>query len=96
MTRRDADRVEAGVDWVVSSVRESIGDVPPKFVLQFDCGGRGKQLMREEDKLRVLAKLQSGISSTAPWIGFYSFGEIGPVNQVNSFHNYTVVLVAFY
>lgn len=96
MTRRDADRVETGVSQVVTAMRDALGHVHPKFVLQFDCGGRGKQLMREEDKLRVLAKLQSGISATAPWIGFYSFGEIGPVNQVNSFHNYTVVLAAFY
>lgn len=52
--------------------------------------------MREEEKQRVMSKLQTCFAPTVPWLGFYTYGEIGPVNQVNSFHNYTVVLAAFY
>jgi small ligand-binding sensory domain FIST len=29
-------------------------------------------------------------------VGFYTFGEIGPVGERNYFHNYTVVLTVVF
>lgn len=96
MTRRDPYLIEAGGHGASRKLSSSLGAQTPKFMLHFDCGGRGKLLMREADKLRILKKLQGCFPPSTPWLGFYTYGEIGPVNRVNSFHNYTVVLAAFY
>jgi hypothetical protein len=96
MTRRDADEVRNGLQHARDVIVAQLAGQQPKFVLQFDCGGRGKMLLHEEQKLALLSELQQGVAPTAPWLGFYTYGEFGPVNQVNSFHNYTVVLAVFY
>lgn len=96
MTRRDLERIEQGAKGAAEKLKKGLADRTPAFVLQFDCGGRGKLVMRETDKLRIQQGMQSLFAEGVPWLGFYTYGEIGPVNQVNSFHNYTVVLAAFY
>jgi hypothetical protein len=96
MARRDTEAVSAGLLHVRDSIRTQLGGRTPKLVLQFDCASRGKLLLREEQKLTLLRKLQQGISSTAPWLGVYTYGEFGPVGKHNNFHSYSVVLAAFY
>jgi small ligand-binding sensory domain FIST len=31
-----------------------------------------------------------------PWIGLYTYGEIGPIGGRDYFHNYTAVVLAVY
>jgi len=96
MARRDTEAVGAGLLRVRDSIATQLGGRTPKLVLQFDCASRGKLLLREEQKLTFLRRLQQGISSTAPWLGVYTYGEFGPVAERNDFHSYSVVLAAFY
>ena len=44
----------------------------------------------------MLALLRQGIGEDIPWIGFHSYGEYGPVEDKNYFHNYTAVVAAVY
>ncbi len=95
MTRRDYEKVVSGVDRLARQIKEQLGDRPAKLVFHFECAGRGKVFLRDQLKLQLLHHLQQQLPA-APWFGFYSFGEIGPVEARNCFHNYTAVLAALY
>jgi len=95
MTRRDYEKVAGGIDRLASQIKTQLGESPAKLVFQFDCCGRGKVFLREHQKMELLNNLQQQIPD-APWLGFYTLGEIGPVGQANCFHNYTAVVAAIY
>lgn len=96
MTRRDHEKISQGIDRISQEIQQQLNGKSPKMVFQFDCAGRGKMVFRDNQKTQLLEKLQQQIDPDAPWIGFYTYGEIGPVNQNNCFHNYTAVLTAVY
>jgi small ligand-binding sensory domain FIST len=96
MTRRDFDLVVRGVDRLGSQIKQQIGAKRPKLVLQFECAGRGKLFMREEQQSALLKSLHESIGSDVPWLGFYTFAEIGPLAGINHVHNYTCVVAAIY
>ena len=96
MTRRDVEKVSAGVDRISEEIRAQLGAESPKLVLQIECCGRGKMMLRDQKKTQILDKLQHKIGSDVPWLGFYSLAEIGPIAGHNCLHNYTSVVVALY
>ena len=59
--------------------------------LYFDCIGRGCILLG--DTSIGLDALQEGIGRNKQLFGFYTFGELGPVDGKNLFHNYSGILV---
>lgn len=96
MTRRDYDKMADGVCRMAEQMTEQLGGNTPKMVFHFDCAGRGKMMLREDQKLHLLSTLQQQVGPHVPWIGFYTFGEIGPVGKHNCFHNYTAVITVLY
>jgi hypothetical protein len=96
LTRRDYEKLANGVERVAGEIKAQLGDNPARLVFQFDCAGRGKAFLREQQKLQLLETLRGRIGPDVPWLGFYTFGEIAPVGERNYFHNYTVVLTAIY
>ena len=96
MTRRDHEKIAAGVARIGEEIKATIGDRAPKMVFQFDCAGRGKMVLRDQQKTELLAALQRQIGPDVPWMGLYTYGEIGPVSKRNCFHNYTAVVLAVY
>jgi hypothetical protein len=94
MHRRDYQKTIDGVNRLADELASQFAGEVPKFVLQFECCGRGKNFLRDEQKLQVLQQLRERLPA-APWFGFYSFGEIGPVAGRNWFHNYSSVIAAF-
>jgi hypothetical protein len=96
MTRRDKDKISEGVRKIAASVKEQLAGDRPKFILHFDCVGRGGMMFREQEKRQLLVELQEQIDREAPWLGFYTYGEIGPVGKLDCFHNYTLVLAAIH
>ncbi len=96
MTRRDAEKIQRGIAAAGESLKETLAGEKPKLVFQFDCCGRGKVILREQQKTQALVALQNEMGGSIPWIGFYTLGEIGPVGGHNCFHNYTVVLSVLY
>jgi len=96
ITRRDYEKLANGIDRLAEEIKTQLGGNPAKLVFQFDCAGRGKTFLREEQKLRLLETLRREIGPDVPWVGFYTFGEIAPVGGHNCFHNYTAVLTAIF
>lgn len=97
MTRRDLDLMSDGVDQVARDLRGRLDGRTPALVFQFDCAGRGKVIVREQQRGEMQRRLHAGLGlGDVPWVGFYTYGEIGPVNGVNCFHNYTLVLAALF
>jgi hypothetical protein len=96
VTRRDYEKLAHGVDRIAEEIKAQLGDNPARLVFQFDCAGRGKAFLREQQKLRLLETLRGQIGPDVPWLGFYTFGEIAPVGGHNCLHQYTVVLTVIY
>ena len=96
MTRRDSEKLTKGVEQVAEEIKAQLGDNPARLVFQFDCAGRGKAILREQQKLQLLEMLRQQIGPEVPWLGFYTYGEISPIGEHNYFHNYTLVLTVIY
>jgi hypothetical protein len=96
MTRRDQEKIANGMRNAASHIKGAIGDRRIKMVFHFDCAGRGKVVFRDQQKNQLLKELQEKVGSSIPWIGFYTYGEIGPVGKQNHFHNYTAIISAVY
>ena len=91
---RDKEKVATGLDRVAAQIKEQIGGEKPKLVLQFDCATRGKMMFREHEKLQLLKRFRQSVGPGVPWVGFYAFGEIGPVEEHNNRNLYTAVALA--
>ena len=91
---RDKKKTTAGLDLMAENFQQHLGGSQPKLVFHFDCAARGKAMFRDQEKLRNLRVLRQAIGPEAPWVGFYTAGEIGPVGKHNCYHNYTAVVLA--
>ncbi|MEI6205773.1 MAG: FIST N-terminal domain-containing protein [Desulfuromonadales bacterium] len=96
LVRRDKELITNGIQMISRQIAEQLDGMKPKFVLQFECVGRGKVVFRETEKIALVRTLQKNIGENIPWLGLYTYGEIGPVAGSNCLHNYTSVIVAVY
>jgi hypothetical protein len=96
VTRRDHEKIANGLERMAEQIKAQLKGHSAKLVFQFDCAGRGKVVFREQQKLQLLKGLQEKVARDAPWMGFYTYGEIGPVGNHNCFHNYTAVVLAIH
>jgi hypothetical protein len=94
MTSKDQEKFTAGLDRMAAQIKKGLGGNQPKLVFHFDCVSRGKLMFRDQEKLRLLRQFRQAVGPEAPWAGFYTFGEIGPVDKHNCYHNYTGVVLA--
>ncbi|MEM6931749.1 MAG: FIST N-terminal domain-containing protein, partial [Myxococcota bacterium] len=92
--RRDLDQMRDGIDRMVHELRGGLDGEAPAFVLHFDCAGRGKAFLADEEKLELLTRLRGGIADDVPWIGMFSYGELAPVQRQNHYHSYTAAVIA--
>jgi hypothetical protein len=93
-SRRDKEKVVSGLDRMAARISQQLGDAQPKLVFQFDCAARGKTMLREQEKLQLLRQFRRSLGPEVPWVGFYTFGEIGPVAGHNLRHIYSAVVLA--
>jgi hypothetical protein len=91
---RDKEKLATGLDRMAAQIKEQLGDAQPKLVFQFECATRGKVMFRDQEKLRLLRQLRQSIDPDVPWAGFYTWGEIGTVEEHNDRHLYTSVVLA--
>lgn len=96
LTRRDKELITDGLDRIARQIHGQLKGVRPKFVFQFECVGRGKVVFREQEKIELSRSLWRGIGEGLPWMGLYTYGEIGPIAGHNVLHNFTSVIVAVY
>lgn len=92
IVRRDKELIAQGLEGVSRQIRAGLAGRTPKFVLHFECVGRGKVVFREQEKLDLIRTLQRDIGPEVPWIGLYTYGEIGPIENCNCLHNFTSVV----
>jgi hypothetical protein len=91
---RDKEKITAGLDRMADQIKEELGGVQPKLVFHFDCCSRGRLMFRDQEKLQLLRQFRQAVGPEAPWAGFYTYGEIGPVGKHNFYHTYTAVVLA--
>jgi hypothetical protein len=96
IVRRDKELITSGIQAISRQIKEQLAGRKPKFVLQFECVGRGKVVFREREKVELIRALQREVGEYIPWIGLYTYGEIGPVVNNNCFHNFTSVIATVY
>ncbi|MEN8249196.1 MAG: FIST N-terminal domain-containing protein [Bacteroidota bacterium] len=87
-----------GAELAAEQAKNSLGKAKPKVILMFSCVGRKLVLgRRTEEEIIAVRKV---LGDDVPIIGFYTYGEIGPIDKMNKelsspkFHNETVVLWA--
>jgi hypothetical protein len=91
---RDKEKIITGFDRMAAQIDEQLGGEKPNLVFQFECLTRGKSLFREQEKQQILKRFRRTLDPEAPWAGFYTIGEIGPVEEHNLRHLYTSVVLA--
>jgi small ligand-binding sensory domain FIST len=91
---RDKEKLATGLDRMARQIKQQLEGAQPKLVFQFECATRGKMMLREHEKLRFLRHFRRSVGPDAPWAGFYTIGEIGPVEGHNDRHLYTSVVLA--
>src|ERR671913_555830 len=91
---RDKEKLATGLDRMAQQIKEQLGGEKPKLIFQFECATRGKMMFREQEKLQFLRQFRRSVDPDVPWAGFYTAGEIGPVEEHNNHHLYTSVVLA--
>jgi hypothetical protein len=94
LSSRDKEKIATGFDRMAQQIKDQLRGEKPKLVFQFECGTRGKAMFREQEKLQILKRFRQSLDPDAPWVGFYTVGEIGPVEEHNLRHLYTSVVLA--
>src|SRR5215216_3261200 len=94
LSSRDKEKVFNGFDRMAKQIKNQLGGEKPKLVFQFECATRGKMMFRELEKLQILERFRQSLDADAPWMGFYTVGEISPVEEHNLRHLYTSVVLA--
>ena len=85
-----------GAKIAAEQARESLGGKTPQALLMFSCVGRKIVLGRRVDE--EVAAVRDVFGESVPILGFYTYGEIGPIDKKKKelastkFHNETVVL----
>jgi hypothetical protein len=91
---RDKEKISTRFDQMAGQIKEQLGDEKPKLVFQFECLTRGKLMFREQERQEILRRFRQSVDPDVPWAGFYTIGEIGPVEKHNDRHLYTSVVLA--
>ena len=91
---RDKERITTGFDRMAEQIEEQLGGEQPKLVFQFECVTRGHVMFREQEKLQLLKRFRQSVGPDVPWVGFYTVGEIGPVEEHNDIHRFASVVLA--
>ena len=91
---RDKEKLATGLDRMAAHIEDQLGGEKPKLILQFECATRGKMMLRDQEKLQFLRQFRQSVDPDVPWAGYYTWGEIGPVEEHNLRHLYTSVVLA--
>jgi len=87
-----------GARLAAEQAQESLAGAKPQAVLMFSCVGRKLVLGRRTQE--EVSAVRSVLGEDVPLLGFYTYGEIGPIDKMQGelaatrFHNETVVVWA--
>jgi hypothetical protein len=94
LSSRDKEKVSNGFDRMAAQIKDQLGGEKPKLVFQFECATRGKLMFREQEKLQLLNRFRQSLDPDVPWVGFYTVGEIAPVEEHNGINRFASVILA--
>lgn len=94
--RRDEETIVRRAREISEQINKRHPGETPAFALHFDCTGRSKTFLGAEIARSEVASNQATFFDHVPWFGFYTLGEIAPVQGKNYFHNWTSVLFVVY
>lgn len=98
IARASRDDILAGARESAAQTKEMYGEGVPSALLVISCSGRKQVLGIEVDK--EIAAIQDVFGTRIPTIGFYSYGEFGPLKMGTgalgacSYHSYTMSMFA--
>jgi hypothetical protein len=96
LTTASRSDIIKGAELAARQALESLDGAKPKAIMMFSCVGRKLILGRRTNE--EVEAVQKVLGNDVPIIGFYTYGEIGPIDKlkkdlkVTKFHNETVVL----
>jgi hypothetical protein len=96
LTTASRGEIINGAKSAAEQAKESLKGARPQAILMFSCVGRKLVLgRRTQDEVSAVQEI---LGRDVPLIGFYTYGEIGPIDKMREelattkFHNETVVL----
>lgn len=96
LVRRDVDQMRTSAESAARAMAARHPGQAPLLVLQFDCTGRGRVLCGDRTTAVTVTPLLGAFPVDVPWVGFHTFGEIGPLGGATAYHACTVVLCGLY
>jgi hypothetical protein len=91
---RDKEKITTGFDRMAAQIKEQLDGAQPELVFQFECVTRGKLMFREQEKLQLLRQFRQSVGPDVPWVGFYTIGEIAPVEEHNGINRFASIILA--
>ncbi|MCD6053223.1 MAG: hypothetical protein K0Q96_415 [Rubrobacteraceae bacterium] len=91
---RDKEKITTGFDRMAAKIKEQLDGAQPELVFQFECVTRGKLMFREQEKLQLLKRFRQSVGPDVPWVGFYTIGEIAPVEEHNGINRFVSIILA--
>src|SRR5918993_2578205 len=91
---RDKEKITTGFDRMSAQIKEQLDGAQPELVFQFECVTRGKLMFREQEKLQLLRRFRQSVGPKVPWVGFYTIGEIAPVEEHNGINRFASIILA--
>lgn len=88
----DSATMLAATDGACAAAVSAIGPQPAIGLVVFDCSGRRSVLGATGSAEEV--RRVSAHAGSAPFAGFYTFGEIARTHGINGFHHQTLVVMA--
>lgn len=96
MVRRDIEHMQKGALQCAQTIAGKHPGEKPFLVFQFDCSARGRIICGDRATEITVRPLQRVLGTDVPWSGFYTFGEIAPLQGKAYYHACTIGLWAFY
>ncbi len=91
---RDKEKITTGFDRMAAQIKEQLDGAQPELVFHFECVTRGKLMFREQEKLQLLKRFRRSVDPEVPWVGFYTIGEIAPVEEHNGINRFASIILA--
>jgi small ligand-binding sensory domain FIST len=91
---RDKEKITTGFDRMAAKIKEQLDGAQPELIFQFECVTRGKLMFREQEKLQLLKRFRQSVGPDVPWVGFYTIGEIAPVEEHNGINRFASIILA--
>ena len=79
---------------MAAQIKEQLDGAQSELVFLFECVTRGKLMFREQEKLQLLRRFRQSVGPDVPWVGFYTIGEIAPVEEHNGINRFASIILA--